>query len=195
MNYDRDDARGSRGAWLRSLRRCTAVALSGCVAAAALHAQQSATPSSLVFDGVTVVDVVQGTLVPDQRVVIGGNRIQAVGPRGSVSVPKNARVVAARGKYLIPGLWDMHTHSHRSIGIFYPLFLANGVTGIRDASSKVPLDTIRHWWGEILAGTRLGARSHGAALHRLLGPSSDLAQATSAKRDGTQEPYAVMDNG
>jgi hypothetical protein len=50
----------------------------------------------------------------------------------------------------------MHTHSGRATDLFYPLFIANGVTGIRDAGSPVPLDTLHLWRREILAGTRVG---------------------------------------
>jgi len=74
--------------------------------------QHSATAAtSLVFDGVTVVDVEQGKLVLDQRVVIAGNRARAIGNAKVVKMPKKAKVVGAQGKYLIPGLWDMHTHT------------------------------------------------------------------------------------
>lgn len=124
---------------------------------AAVSAQQSATAAaSLIFDGVTVVDVEHGRLLPGQRVVIAGNRIQAVGGAGMVKMPEGVKVVDAHGKYLIPGLWDMHTHAGRSTDIIYPMFLANGVTGIRDAGSMVPLDTLILWRREILAGTRVG---------------------------------------
>jgi hypothetical protein len=51
----------------------------------------------------------------------------------------------------------MHTHPQRlATTVFYPLFLASGVTGIRDAASEVPLDTLRLWRQEILAGIRVG---------------------------------------
>jgi len=120
-------------------------------------AQQTVTTTtSLVFDRVTVVDVEQGKLVPDQRVVIMGNRIEVVGGAGVVKTPKGAQVVDAKGKYLIPGLWDMHTHSQNLAHIFYPLFIANGVTGIRDAWSVISLDTLTRWRQEILGGTRVG---------------------------------------
>src|SRR5690349_412323 len=111
-------------------------------------AQQSVnTPPALAFDGVTVVDVAHGKLVPDQRVVIIGNRIQAMGGTGAVKMPKGTQVVDARGRYLIPGLWDLHTHRGFSPDsadaiIDYLIPLANGVTGIRDAySNYVPLES------------------------------------------------------
>jgi hypothetical protein len=136
----------------------------------AASAQQVATAAtSLVFDKVTVVDVEQGKLVPDQRVVITGNRIEAIGRVGTVKVPKGAPVVDASGKYLIPGLWDMHIHPAGTNSstpsayppstypmMFFSLLIANGVTGMRDAGSSVPIEKQVTWWRDILAGTRVG---------------------------------------
>lgn len=109
-----------------------------------------------MFDGVTVIDVQRGRRLPAQRVVVVGHRIRTIGNARIVPIPAGARVVDARGKYLIPGLWDMHTHANQRATLLYPLFIANGVTGIRDASSSVPLKTLRLWRHEILAGTRVG---------------------------------------
>src|SRR6185295_13951172 len=92
---------------------------------------------------------------------------QAVGSKRTVTVPRGARVIDARQKYLIPGLWDMHAHPMHHPESYYPLFLAHGVTGIRDAASDVPLDTLRQWKREIAAGTRLGPRTI------VSGPSTD----------------------
>src|SRR5258706_13606917 len=113
MGCGRDRSRGARQArmWKVAARGGAVVLILARTAPIAAGAQQPATAAtSLVFDGVTVVDVKQGKLVPDQRVVITGNRIQAVGGARTVRLPKNAQVVDARGKYLIPGLWDMHVH-------------------------------------------------------------------------------------
>jgi imidazolonepropionase-like amidohydrolase len=99
-----------------------------------------AAQSPLVVEHVTLVDVEQGRLLPDRHVVVDGTRIIAVDSGGGES-PAGARVVDGRGKYLIPGLWDMHVHAaHASYGrglpandsAFAPLFTANGVTGVRD---------------------------------------------------------------
>jgi hypothetical protein len=114
--------------------------------------QATVAAASLVLDGVTVADVEQGKLVPSQRVVIAGNRIQAIGGAGAVSVPNGARVVDAQGKYLIPGLWDLHVHTSDSS--MQSLLLASGVTGVRDAFSGIPLETLIQWRREVLAGTR-----------------------------------------
>ncbi len=127
-------------------------------APAAAAVQRSTAGAPLVFDHVVVVDVERGRLVPDQRVVIKGSRIQAVGDVGKVNMPKGASVVDARGKYLIPGLWDMHVHPMCYPQTFYSLFIANGVTGLRDPGSTEPLDSLRRWRQEIADGQRIGPR-------------------------------------
>ena len=93
---------------------------------------------------VTVVDVLDGSLHADQTAVIEGNRIFAVGPAAKVRVPPDADPIDGTGAYLIPGLWDMHVHSVTNVALdgavesvaardwHFPLFLAHGVTGVRD---------------------------------------------------------------
>ena len=68
--------------------------------------------------------------------MIDASRIASVGKNGRIPIPENAEAVDATGKFLIPGLWDMHVHM---AGPFYlPLFLANGVTGIREMHAFFP---------------------------------------------------------
>ena len=106
-------------------------------------------PPPLVITDVTVIDVVAGRGVPGRTVLIQGDRIRAVGARagrGAVRIPAGASVVDGRGKYLIPGLWDMHVHAlprerrPRATETLFPLFVANGVTGVRDMGDV--LDTL-----------------------------------------------------
>lgn len=109
--------------------------------ASSLAAQQSpgAKQRSLVFTHVTVIDVARGQAQPDRTVVILGEYITAIGESLKIAVPKDAQVVDATGKFLIPGLWDMHVHGfHGEPGStaegetwMYPLHLANGVVGVR----------------------------------------------------------------
>lgn len=68
----------------------------------------------------------------DGTVVVRGGRISALGPRRSIQVPEDARVVSGEGKWLIPGLWDMHVHLTDATELAMPVLLANGVTGVRD---------------------------------------------------------------
>jgi imidazolonepropionase-like amidohydrolase len=106
---------------------------------------------------VTAIDVERGTARGDMTVVIDGQRIAAVGPSGSVGIPGGARRIDGRGKWLIPGLWDMHVHSAVPTGrALLALYLANGVTGVRDMGGDFV--TIRRWREEIAAGTLPGPR-------------------------------------
>ena len=76
----------------------------------------------------TIVDVAAGKDLPDQTVVIEGNRILAVAAFDSAKAPQG-RVIDAHGGFLIPGLWDMHVHIQDLEDL--PLYIANGVTGVR----------------------------------------------------------------
>ena len=91
--------------------------------------------------------------------VISGERIAGIEESKNAKVPSGARAVNGRGKYLIPGLWDMHTHSlaPERRDTYFPLFLANGVTGVRDTHAHIPLPEIRRWREELASGA-LSAR-------------------------------------
>jgi imidazolonepropionase-like amidohydrolase len=84
----------------------------------------------LVLEGATVIDVAGGSAIEDAVVVVIDDRITAVGPRAGAALPEGATRVDARGKFLIPGLADMHVHVWDPS--IFPLFLASGVTLIRD---------------------------------------------------------------
>lgn len=128
-------------------------------------APQRGTPAPVVIDHVTVIDVASGTGQPDRRVVVTGSRISAVGPAVSVAMPAGATVVDGRGRFLIPGLWDMHAHVAGPASrpqYAFPVFLANGVTGVRDMGFGV--DGLLHWRGEIAAGRVVGPRLVGGGV-------------------------------
>ena len=117
----------------------------------------SAQEASTAFTHVTVIDGRSPEPRSDQNVVVRGNRIVAVGPAASTSVPSGARVIDGRGKFLIPGLWDMHVHTTMPGGRdVLKLYIANGVTGVRDMAGDWP--TITAWRGEIARGTLIGPR-------------------------------------
>src|ERR1700733_10658414 len=59
---------------------------------------------------VNVIDVRSGAVRPHMNVVIAGDRIAAVGPLSATQVPAQATVIDGKGRFLIPGLWDMHIH-------------------------------------------------------------------------------------
>ena len=116
---------------------------------------------ALVFQHVTVIDGTGRAPQPDQTVVIVGNRIIAIGPAGRTKFDKSARVIDARGKFLIPGLWDMHVHlagvsadPSWSRDTLLPLLLTNGITGVRDMGGD--LDVLLSWKRDIESGKLLG---------------------------------------
>jgi hypothetical protein len=93
------------------------------------RAEQREAPVALTH--VTVIDATGRPADPDMTVIIKGDRIATVGRSGAVKIPRDTRVVDASGKWLIPGLWDMHVHvdgNERAI----TLFVANGITAVRD---------------------------------------------------------------
>ena len=89
---------------------------------------------ALVITGATLIDGTGGAPLADAVVVIEGDRITAVGPRDKIPIPKGATVVDARGKFLLPGLWDMHAHFEQVE--WGPTYLAAGVTTVRDVGNE-----------------------------------------------------------
>ena len=116
---------------------------------------------TLAIAHVTVIDVASGTAKPDMTVTVRGDRIAAI-ERSSSKNLKGVQVVDGRGKFLIPGLWDMHVHTNfgdwlpGGEEIILPLFVANGVTGVRDMGGD--LHQLLEWRKQIDAGTILGPR-------------------------------------
>jgi len=92
---------------------------------------------SLAITRVNVVDVVDGRIVPNSTVVISGETVTSV--TQDSAPPAGARVVDGQGRFLIPGLWDMHAHMEASGESWLQLNVANGVTGIRDMGSDLDL--------------------------------------------------------
>jgi imidazolonepropionase-like amidohydrolase len=110
--------------------------------------------TALVLTHVTVIDATGAPAKPDMMVVIKGGRIVALGKTASLDVPENAHVVDATGKFLIPGLWDMHMHPLDKKD-YLALFTANGVTGVRVMRGE----PVHHKWRQdISAGKLIGPR-------------------------------------
>ena len=114
----------------------------------------------LVIDDVTVIDTTGGPVQAHRTVVVQDGRIVDV--YAADFRDKNALRVDGRGRFLIPGLWDMHVHTAfgdwfpKGKEVALPLFIANGVTGVRDMGGE--LDVLQGWRKEIGAGTLLGPR-------------------------------------
>ena len=142
--------------------------------------------SAIVFTRVSVIDVRTGDVNPNMSVVIEGAQIRAVGKTANTPAPKDSRIVDAAGKYMIPGLWDMHTHTLRPerLDRWLPLFIANGVTGVRDMSSPLSLEMIRQSDHECQTGQRTGPRI--MANGRVFGGGFPENQAPAGSREEAQ---------
>ena len=136
---------------------------------------------TLTIANITVVDVTNGHLSPHMNVVVDGKRIATISSKAPMS--SSGTVLDGTGMYLIPGLWDMHVHAfftndtsrfHSSSELMFPLFVANGVTGVRDMGSN--LDAI------------LAARDSIAA-HQLVGPRMVVS---GPMLDGPTSQYQVI---
>ena len=90
--------------------------------------------STLAIVGGTLIDGTGAAPIPDAAVVIRNGRIVAAGSRSTLKIPKNAKVVDARGKTILPGLWDMHAHFEQVE--WGPIYLAAGVTTVRDCGNE-----------------------------------------------------------
>ena len=125
-------------------------------------AQYNPAPGPTVITHATIVNPGTSSVQRNKTVVITGDRITSVSDTEKFQLPKNARVIDAAGQYLIPGLWDMHVHS--AFGdwfpggrdIILPLFIANGVTGVRDMGGDIPV--LLEWRQEIASGRIVGPR-------------------------------------
>ena len=111
------------------MKRILATVFVGVLPVLLAHPAQNSQPKSLALTHVTIIDATGAPANADMTVVITGDRITELGKTPNVRVPKDAQVVDATGKFLIPGLWDMHIHWY--LKDYLPLFIANGVTGVR----------------------------------------------------------------
>ena len=144
------------------MQRAFASVLFVILSIATIVAPSSAADPVLAFRHVNVIDATGSPVRPDMTVVVEGQRIAYLGKSGHVQIPKSAKIVDAAGKFLIPGLWDMHVHTifgdwiPKDEKIILPLFVANGVTGVRDMGSD--LEAVKEWRSQIAAGKLLGPR-------------------------------------
>jgi imidazolonepropionase-like amidohydrolase len=116
---------------------------------------------NLAVTHVTIVDTSSLSLHTDQTLIIVDGRISAIRPSATAKLPKDVQIVDGRGKFLAPGLWDMHVHIAGvsadpawSKQVLPPLLLANGIVGVRDMGGD--LEALLAWKQAIEAGTLVG---------------------------------------
>ncbi|MEN3333247.1 MAG: hypothetical protein V7641_2612 [Blastocatellia bacterium] len=123
---------------------------------------QPADSQPLAITHVTVIDVTAAAPQSDMTVIVNGNHITAIGKTNKLRIPQGAQVIDATGKFLIPGLWDMHIHltvipdQEITRNVIAPLLVAYGITGVRDMGGDWQrLQTLR---SEITGGQIIGPR-------------------------------------
>jgi imidazolonepropionase-like amidohydrolase len=108
----------------------------------------------VAISGGTLIDGTGAPSVSDAVVVIDGNRIVAAGTRAKVKIPVKANRIDATGKFILPGLWDMHAHFEQVE--WGPVYLAAGVTSVRDCGNEFEFITAAR--DAIREGKGLGPR-------------------------------------
>jgi imidazolonepropionase-like amidohydrolase len=118
-------------------------------------AQSRQNTPPLAIEHVTVIDGT-GAVLANQTIVISADRISAIGDSARTPVPRGAETLSGAGRFLIPGLWDMHVHLSWTKASALPALLANGVTGVRDMGGL--LRELDAWDTSIRNGVLAGPR-------------------------------------
>ena len=139
--------------------RVILAALAALIAASPAQARESA---DVLIRRANVVDVARGRVLPQQAVALRGDTIVAVGPDRAISNRfESKRIVDAAGKFVMPGLWDMHVHFGGGPELvaenkaLLPLYVAYGVTTVRDCAADISLSVLE-WRNEVAKGQLLG---------------------------------------
>jgi len=141
----------------------------------------------IVIRDVTVIDVARGTLQPHQTVFIRGDRISSVVGVRTAKLSPDADEIDGRGRFLIPALWDMHTHITH-VDRDFPMYIANGVLGLRNMGGEQ--EKVFQWKRDTANGTLFGPRMFvsGPIVDGPGGPTPDnyavrVANADEARRE------------
>lgn len=143
------------------------------------QAQPVTTDFPIAIRHVSVVDTASGNLLNNQVILIGKKKIQFLGHEGDVTLPEGVVEINGRGQFAIPALWDMHTHIYKVTPLLdMPLYIAYGVTNVRDMTScpksgdpfaPCPED-LKRWNSAAINGELVGPRIQGIASWHLNGP-------------------------
>jgi imidazolonepropionase-like amidohydrolase len=155
-------------------------------------------PQRILVEDATVIDGTDAAPRPHTSILIANGHIVTVGPAARMRTPDTGVVrVNASGKFVIPGLWDMHTHTLRPDrrDYFLPLFIANGVTGTRDMGAG-DLSLRGEWRRAIATGTLVGPRIIGTGAI-LDGPLPLIPGSFTAEtaEDGARQVRMIRESG
>jgi imidazolonepropionase-like amidohydrolase len=157
------------------------------------------TSNQIYITHVTVIDTETGKEAKDRTVIISGERISEVRDSKDLKPPTGAKVVDGKGKYLIPGLWDMHVHPVRAgrLGSMFPMLIANGVLGVRDMGTDMRAADIDLLRKQIAEGSLLGPRivATGQVLDGRSKPASATFVAVKTPAEGRDAVRALKAGG
>ena len=135
-----------------SVRVVSLATLCACASVGARPAQDV-----VAITGVTIIDPTSSSPPAEsQTILVSGGVIQAVGPSTSTAIPAGARRIVGSGKFAIPGLWDAHVHFMNTGPTALSLYIANGVTSVREMGGYI--DSTRAWQARMKAGSLVGPR-------------------------------------
>ena len=96
--------------------------------------KSTAADKVIAITGGTVIDVVNSKSIPNSTVIIENGIIKKIGEAGKITIPAGAKIIDAKDKTILPGLWDMHAHFEQVD--WGPAYLAAGVTTVRDCGNE-----------------------------------------------------------
>lgn len=138
----------------------------------------------VVFENATIIDGTGAPPFPNMSLLIRDGRIHSMGRSGTFTHPRDAPVIDASGKYIIPGLWDTHVHLSKTRAEALPVLVASGITSVRDMGGE--LDELRALRRRIDEGTLVGPRI------LLAGPMLESpATIERLRSDSTRERYWI----
>jgi len=146
---------------------------------------------SYALVGAALVDGTGSAVVPDAAVLVQDGRIEAAGPRAEISIPVGIPAIDLRGKTILPGLWDMHTHVTQIE--WGPVYLAAGVTTVRDMGNESEL--ILALRDALAGGEALGPRLLLAGLVDGGGPNAFGTVAATTPEEGGAVVRRYHDQG
>lgn len=129
--------------------------------AVALSPARATSDDAVLVRNANIVDIERNRVLPGRDVVIVGDRIAGIQAGNTARAPRNGRVLDGTGRFLMPGLWDFHVHVFSAPGeedFALPLYILNGVTGIRDAGALRALPEQQRVAAAIERGERVGPR-------------------------------------
>lgn len=124
------------------MRKLFVLALITLLLPVSILCEQNVTHIPVALTNITVIDMTGAPPKRGMTVVISKGRILTISAHSKIKMPKNTEVIDCTGKFLVPAFWDMHVHALNSDRML-PLFLANGVLGIRDLGSPSIADVLR----------------------------------------------------